>query len=644
SLAWIALCPSSITARTNAQATSIGWGIISSWLAVIFPDTESLFITTPSSCNMHLVISEGARDHWTKCLRARQVSTDGVSAFSAMETVEHTRNGLLADLEAIQHLVTLTVARMNDLSITARLPAEVLMHIFDTLRDCDPPSSKPLLGDKLRPGEKRHLGWISSATHVCRRWRLMALAVPALWTRIGAPQTGPWMNEMLARSKQVPFTLSATITRDDKVCDTVIKAAGPDFIWRMKGLHLADERIKRPCYVFDDITEYGPLVEYRREVLRSLKHSAPMLESLTLDDVTKFETMPSQFFANETPRLRHFAIRECFKLQWDAPYLRGITDLELGLNHVYFSLAKLIALLQESPMLENLKIVGTSFATRTEDLPDGNASLPSLKAFYLDTTADTQCAEFLARLEIPSTAQKELVFRGCDAEQASRVLRLAAAFGYVAEGSSRPSPSEMRFRCDSSTISLRAQSKAEHGVEPGFLAIKWSSTASDPTAHRIAVAGQLFGSFDVRKVTYLSVAAAKLDDELDGVLEDFWFSRMSALKNLTLRGQGTKILFDLLETRNVYSRDAGTASIDAQVLEGWRGAPPFFPGLEFVFVGEVSFDEDTSRALIRAVKHRAALGKALPILRVNEGNGGRPPKAMLRKLSKYVGILRCPLQ
>ncbi|TFY76367.1 hypothetical protein EWM64_g7646 [Hericium alpestre] len=407
----------------------------------------------------------------------------------------------------------------------------------------------------------------------------------------------------------------------------------------MKGLHLADERIKRPCYVFDDITEYGPLVEYRREVLRSLKHPAPMLESLTLDDVTKFETMPSQFFANETPRLRHFAIRECFKLQWDAPYLRSITDLELGLSHVYLSLAKLIALLQESPMLENLKIVGTSFATRTEDLPDGNASLPSLKAFYLDTTADAQCAEFLERLDIPSAAQKEFVFRGRDAEQAPRVLRLAAGLGYIAEGSSRPSPSEMRLRCDHSMISLRTQFKEEHGVEPGFLAIKWSRTASDPAAHRIAVVGQLFGSFDVRKVTYLSVASAKLDDALDGVLEDFWFSRMSTLKNLTLRGQGTKILFDLLETRNVHARDADTASVDAQVLEGWRGTPPFFPGLEYVFVGELSFDEDTSRALIHAVKHRAALGKALPTLRVNEGNGCRPPKTMLRKLSNMVRII-----
>ncbi|KAI0059864.1 hypothetical protein BV25DRAFT_1787573, partial [Artomyces pyxidatus] len=50
--------------------------------------------------------------------------------------------------------------------------------------------------------------WISSTTHICRYWRQVALASPALWTDIAFDLGPRWLEEMVARSKAAPLSLS----------------------------------------------------------------------------------------------------------------------------------------------------------------------------------------------------------------------------------------------------------------------------------------------------------------------------------------------------------------------------------------------------------------------------------------------------
>ncbi|TFY73937.1 hypothetical protein EWM64_g10075 [Hericium alpestre] len=437
-------------------------------------------------------VDERARDYWATCLRTRLVSTDGVSACSSTEMVNRTRNMLLADLKAIQHLVTLTIARINDLSITARLPVEVLMHIFSTLAECDPPSSKPLKGSK-----KPHLGWIN-ATHVCRRWRHVALSAPALWTNVGAPQTGPWMNEMLARSKQVPFTLSACVTSDPE------------------GLHLSGN---------EHTGERSPF-EYGTEVLASLTHPAPMLESLTLDDATGSTVLRRDIFACDLPRLRRVAIRKCEGIHWDAPYLRNLTDLELGFER-NVQTAELLALLKESPMLEILKIARRRLSTPRTDLPDEKVSLPSLKEFSLDCRADGQCAELLARLVVPSTARRIFKFYLPEAAHSQCIIALATGFIDATGVASRPSPSQVQIHHDKCPrhnqlkLSLFLESEEKHSR----LSLQWNTSSSALSAHDIAAVQQLLGSFDARRLTFVGVTSQGLDDAIHSVFKDS-FSRL----------------------------------------------------------------------------------------------------------------------
>ncbi|TFY74933.1 hypothetical protein EWM64_g9080 [Hericium alpestre] len=544
--------------------------------------------------------------------------------------VNRTRNMLLADLKAIQHLATLTTARINDLSITAWLPVEVLMHIFSTLTECDPPSSKSLKDSKS--GKKPHLGWIN-ATHVCRRWRQVALSVPALWTNVRALQTGPWMNEMLARSKLVPFTLSVCIAGDPEACGIVLKAVGPEYISHMKGLHLFGKGHKSD----------GSLYEYGTEVLANLKHPAPMLESLVLNNVTGSAVLRRDIFACEVPRLRRVAIRKCEGIHWDAPYLRNLTDLDLSFDQ-NCQTAELLALLKESPMLETLKIAWRKPRAPRTDLPNEKVSLPSLKQFCLDCRADAQCAEFLACLITPSTAQRTFKFYSPDAVQSHRIISLATGFVDATGVASRPSPSQVQINYDKGPrhsqlkLSLVLESEEKHPC----LSLLWGTSSSALPAHDIAAVQQLLGSFDARRLTFVAVVSEGIDAALRSVFKDA-FSRLPAVSKVALRGRGVGPLLSLLEATCPLPPDAEIADVDEST---WPSSF-LFPRLRALQVTN-GLDETTSNGpgagpslgslLLSVVQKREALGEPIHTLGGVLCEGRDP---LLRRLQAHVEVMYC---
>ncbi|TFY75636.1 hypothetical protein EWM64_g8374 [Hericium alpestre] len=586
----------------------------------------------------HANFEKRACDYWATCLRTRLVSTDGVSAFSSMETVNRTRDMLLTELKAIQHLVTLTVARVNDLSITARLPAEVLTHVFSVLTECDPPSSEPLKGDRF--GDKASLGWIT-ATHVCRRWRHMALSAPALWTNIGAPPTGPWMNEMLARSKQVPFAFSACITRDHKICDAVLKAVSADYMSRLKDLRLSGEEREWS----EDIEELDPgsLGERRLGVLANLNHPAPMLESLTLDAIIKI--LPLHIFARTAPRLRRFTIRECKGVHWDAPYLRNLTDLQLDIAGD-LSLAKLLAVLKESPLLENLRAVGRNTVSG-ERLPCGNVPLLSLKTLVLHSWADTSCMEFLSSLTIPSAARKDFEFKACNAEVAPRIISLATGVVETTDTISRPTPSKMQLHHDHclsgrSDITMRVWFEADFEVVQPRLSLRWTSSGTYPAAGHTTAEEQLLGSFDVHKLTDLSMSSEEFGYTLYDTFKNA-ISKMSAVRDLTLKGRGIDNFLQLLRT----TPHGQIPDLDYPEL--YKAEAFLLPNLDKLQITGVPLSKTTpgfryawtpnlGESLLTMLKTRKALGNSVPILVITECDDS---EGLSPELAEHVENLRC---
>ncbi|KAI0047443.1 hypothetical protein FA95DRAFT_1471724, partial [Auriscalpium vulgare] len=83
----------------------------------------------------------------------------------------------------------------SDLLPLARIPPEILYLILLFHSEFDPP-----IDDS---DDSACLGWIR-ATHVCRRWRHVALAYNSLWTHISS-ELGPyWTDTFLERSKPLP--------------------------------------------------------------------------------------------------------------------------------------------------------------------------------------------------------------------------------------------------------------------------------------------------------------------------------------------------------------------------------------------------------------------------------------------------------
>ncbi|KZV61713.1 hypothetical protein PENSPDRAFT_693156 [Peniophora sp. CONT] len=80
---------------------------------------------------------------------------------------------LTRDADVLKRMLSETHSRINALTPIYRLPPEVLMEVFSTLAEVEPPYIHYHI---------RTLGWIH-VTHVCRTWRALCLRHTSLWAR-----------------------------------------------------------------------------------------------------------------------------------------------------------------------------------------------------------------------------------------------------------------------------------------------------------------------------------------------------------------------------------------------------------------------------------------------------------------------------
>ncbi|KZV64017.1 hypothetical protein PENSPDRAFT_190544 [Peniophora sp. CONT] len=108
------------------------------------------------------------------------------------------------ELELLQEFSVLAKLQRNAHIWMCRLPAELLVYIFDLLRNIWKPSGF-LWNDGVVTYE---LGWIN-ATHVCSAWRKVALSAPSLWCNIDCSSVASRMRKpVLERSVQLPLSLT----------------------------------------------------------------------------------------------------------------------------------------------------------------------------------------------------------------------------------------------------------------------------------------------------------------------------------------------------------------------------------------------------------------------------------------------------
>ncbi|KAI0041721.1 hypothetical protein FA95DRAFT_656835 [Auriscalpium vulgare] len=261
--------------------------------------------------------------------------------------------------------------------IAARLPPELLTQIFSILSAIEPPFST------------NTLGWIGSATHVCRAWREAALGSPLLWATITLYDPNePWAQEMLARTAEVPLRINVCIpdTGDDN-------------------LMLAESALSIAATHLPRLLELRIAGEFMTPSLVALLTTpAPVLAVLdiALDQGGRiFNMEPSDaelFLGGRAPKLRVLRVSGASQwFPWTSPVLRNLANLEVAPRQPEVSVGAVLRALGNMRSLQRL-VLGLSFAPRMEG--QEMIVLPHLEE--LDLTGSWKCATlFLQGLSMP---------------------------------------------------------------------------------------------------------------------------------------------------------------------------------------------------------------------------------------------------
>ncbi|KAI0044100.1 hypothetical protein FA95DRAFT_303721 [Auriscalpium vulgare] len=262
------------------------------------------------------------------------------------------------------------------------LPVECLGLIFAICEEDDPPKNPE---DRSGPS----LGWIT-VTHVCRRWRDVALGYPQLWTLVAFDLGDAWAQEMVARSQSAALLMSPAV---DSLSDI-----GIDII--AKSVH----RVKELDFgVADECDTMLALVQ-------QLTKPALELEDLTLYALDDLLPIPDGFLGGSAPRLRTLSMCGFFFDLWASPLLHGLRHLEVRVaceDHETMDVCDdILEALQAMPALESLHL-GHCFPLQDHISGHDRAghsakmvALPNLESLHVTVQHDA-CAHVLNHLILP---------------------------------------------------------------------------------------------------------------------------------------------------------------------------------------------------------------------------------------------------
>ncbi|KAA1470099.1 hypothetical protein DENSPDRAFT_670715 [Dentipellis sp. KUC8613] len=278
----------------------------------------------------------------------------------------------------------------SPIELGASVPPEILLQIFVWLAAVDIPRSNKSAGD---------LGWIR-ITHVCRRWRMVALAAPFLWTDL-VSLGGNGMMTVLHRAGNLPLTINQYVASWDRFEEMQMLASRiPQMrILDVSGwhnpLHLLFDRLHEPAHQLETLKLRVPPYGSNR---KGPSIRGPLLSGTCLS-------------------LRHLSIYHVF-FDWKDLCFPGLISLELVFREsednarladarCIPSMSTLLFALAKMPSLKTLKLHHCiSDSPPFDPLQKSNSapiSMPNLSTldFRLQSAL---CAAILQRLEVSAGA------------------------------------------------------------------------------------------------------------------------------------------------------------------------------------------------------------------------------------------------
>jgi len=297
---------------------------------------------------------------------------------SSATAQDHLLKAIEDEIKVSQRITQELIYRRNALVPISRLPPETLVEIFSLL---------PFAADdsKYVP----HLARIR-VTHVCHRWREIALYSPYLWNYINFTKLTPaGITEILARAKMSPLHFEGEITPRSKARFSALR--------RQLETHISHTR---------HLTLSGEF----HAVLERLKSPAPSLVSLSLTKscrpyISSQCIIPDSLFNGTAPKLTRLELLGC-SIGWKSPLLKGLQTLKLTPSaQEKPTLEDWLDALNEMSQLKTLILDSTTPAISYDNLhisePQRTATLPSLTHFDITGSAG-DCALALAHLVSPA--------------------------------------------------------------------------------------------------------------------------------------------------------------------------------------------------------------------------------------------------
>ena len=257
-----------------------------------------------------------------------------------------------------------------------RLPPEIFTEIFSGLTQYD-----------SEPGILRHL---ILSTHVCSRWRQIALDAASLWTTFSIHNIAA-AEVFMKRSRNRPLSLFLTTSRPTNPFVNLIIPC----VHRLRSLCLS----------------IGDHRNMQRILTRVPLGGAALLESLSLT-VQDSEDFPDEeqpldsapLLGGDLPMLRTLTLVDIFlNIALSKP--SAITNLHITCDNV--KLNNIIAILGNCPVLETLRCGGFD-DFEMEDLPDDHIiALPRLTSLVLTIMNSFQATQLLSHISIPQSCTFE---------------------------------------------------------------------------------------------------------------------------------------------------------------------------------------------------------------------------------------------
>ena len=286
-------------------------------------------------------------------------------------------------LSGIADLHEAARAHLNAVLPVNQLPNELLLEIFNLiLGDVDVRHVLSMDAEECQRSDYRQL---YTLTHVCQRWRAVAIQSPRLWTSVNFRHRTELMT-FAKRSFPLPFALYMQISKSS-VAESLLVLR--QYSSRLSALH-----------VFFS----GGNIAIPQDVFFSL--DAPHLESITISwDLSKPMLCRNVLsgMSNSTPRLRALALVPVFtRNPIDISLLPALTHLYLSCqyrSHIFIN--QLLSLLASTPALEWLQF--SSLPTSYDSSKPQPVALVHLKTIlFARRCGYGACMELLRMLTTPS--------------------------------------------------------------------------------------------------------------------------------------------------------------------------------------------------------------------------------------------------